>query len=112
MLRNDSLTATIYGHTDSVGNPKSNKVLSQRRAESVKRFLSSLGVDPNRLEAVGMGDTDPRADNRTLEGRLINRRVEVKMTKTDVTTTKRTQVDNSGDRKVVKDTTERKPGKR
>jgi len=112
MLRNDSLTATIYGHTDSVGNPKSNKVLSQRRAESVKRFLSSLGVDPNRLEAVGMGDTEPRADNRTLEGRLINRRVEVKMTKTDVTTTKRTQVDNSEDRKVVKDTTERKPGKR
>lgn len=107
MLRNDSLTATIYGHTDSVGNPKSNKVLSQRRAESVKRFLSSLGVDPNRLEAVGMGDTEPRADNRTLEGRLINRRVEVKMTKTDVTTTKRTQVDNSGDRKVVKDSTER-----
>lgn len=107
MLRNDSLTATIYGHTDSVGNPKSNKVLSQRRAESVKRFLSSLGVDPFRLEAVGMGDTEPRADNRTLEGRLINRRVEVKMTKTEVTTTKRTQVDKSGNLDVGVDSTKR-----
>ena len=111
MLQNDSLTATIYGHTDSVGNPKSNKILSQRRAESVKRFLSSLGVEPGRLEAIGMGDTEPSANNLTVEGRLLNRRVEVKMTKREITTTKRSQTDKPRDLGVDKDSSERKKGK-
>lgn len=90
LIRNDSLKATIYGHTDSVGNPAENMKLSQRRAESVKRFLSSLGVDPSRMEAIGKGDTEPRASNALEEGRLMNRRVEVKLVKTTFQDTRRT----------------------
>jgi predicted nucleotidyltransferase len=67
--------------------------LSQRRAESVKRFLGSLGVDPKRLNAVGKGDTEPKADNNLEEGRLINRRVEVQLTNTEFVTTKRTKLE-------------------
>ena len=95
LLMNDSLTATIYGHTDSVGNPKANQKLSQSRAESVKKFLVSLGVDGGRLEAVGMGDKQPKADNRLEEGRLLNRRVEVKLTRSVVNTTRRSRVDSA-----------------
>ena len=107
LLTNDSLTATIYGHTDSVGNPKANQRLSQSRAESVKRFLVSLGVDGDRLEAVGMGDTQPKADNRLEEGRLLNRRVEVKLTRSVVNTTKRSRVD-SASVEPAKDSTNRR----
>jgi outer membrane protein OmpA-like peptidoglycan-associated protein len=94
LVKNDSLSATIYGHTDSIGKRSENIVLSQRRAESVKKFLQSLGVDGDRLKAVGMGPDKPKADNRTEEGRLINRRVEVELEKRAVATTKRTIVDD------------------
>lgn len=102
LIKNDSLSATIYGHTDNVGNPASNLQLSQRRAESVKRFLTSLGVQGTRLTAVGMGDKEPKGDNNTTEGRLMNRRVEVKLMQTQFVTTKRskklknTQKDSTG----------------
>jgi outer membrane protein OmpA-like peptidoglycan-associated protein len=93
LIKNDSLNATILGHTDNVGKSEDNMKLSQRRAESVKRFLGSLGVDPKRLEAVGKGDTEPKADNNLEEGRLMNRRVEVQLTNTEFVTTKRTKVE-------------------
>jgi outer membrane protein OmpA-like peptidoglycan-associated protein len=93
LIKNDSLRATIYGHTDSIGKPADNMKLSQRRAESVKRFLSSLGVDPQRIEAIGKGDTEPKASNKTEEGRLMNRRVEVKLVKTQFKDTRRIQRD-------------------
>lgn len=93
LIKNDSLNATILGHTDNVGKPDENMKLSQRRAESVKRFLGSLGVDPKRLNAVGKGDTDPKADNNLEEGRLMNRRVEVQLTNTEFVTTKRTKLE-------------------
>lgn len=102
LIKNDSLSATIYGHTDKVGNPASNLQLSQRRAESVKRFLTSLGVQEFRLTAVGMGDKEPKGDNNTTEGRLMNRRVEVKLMQTEFVSTKRskklknTQKDSTG----------------
>lgn len=89
LIKNDSLSATIYGHTDNVGNPASNLQLSQRRAESVKRFLTSLGVAPTRLTAVGVGDKEPRGDNNSTEGRLMNRRVEVKLMQKEVITKSR-----------------------
>ena len=94
LIKNDSLTATIYGHTDNVGNPEENLILSQRRAESVKSFLGSLGVDTKRLTAVGKGDKEPKADNSIDEGRLMNRRVEVQLTKTQFVSTTRTKKDN------------------
>lgn len=92
LVKNDSLNATVFGHTDNVGESESNLRLSQRRAESVRNFLSSLGISPNRLTARGMGDTQPKADNSKEEGRLMNRRVEVVLTNKEFVTTKRTQI--------------------
>jgi outer membrane protein OmpA-like peptidoglycan-associated protein len=89
---NDSLSATIYGHTDSIGKPEDNLRLSQRRAESVRDLLVKFGVDGSRLKAVGMGDTQPRGDNATPEGRLMNRRVEVELTNTRIRQTRRSNL--------------------
>ncbi len=95
LIKNDSLNATIFGHTDNVGRPEENLKLSQRRAESVVKFLSSLGVDSRRLSALGKGDKEPKADNNLDEGRMINRRVEVQLTNTEVVTTTRTKKEES-----------------
>jgi outer membrane protein OmpA-like peptidoglycan-associated protein len=92
MTNNPEATAEIYGHTDSVGNDQHNMQLSQRRAEAVKNFLSSLGVEPNRITATGFGETRPKASNGTPEGRLMNRRVEMKLTQPKKVTKSRTQV--------------------
>jgi outer membrane protein OmpA-like peptidoglycan-associated protein len=97
LIKNDSLSATIYGHTDNVGNPASNLQLSQRRAESVKRFLISLGVKESRLKAIGVGDKEPKGDNNTIEGKLMNRRVEVKLMQTEFVSTKRAKKTNKKD---------------
>ena len=93
MVNNPEATAEIYGHTDSVGNDQHNMELSQRRAEAVKSFLVSLGVEPNRINAIGFGETRPKASNGTPEGRLMNRRVEMKLTQPKKVTNSRTQVD-------------------
>lgn len=65
----------VEGHTDSVGRAENNLRLSQSRAESVREYLISLGVEPERLEAIGYGQSQPIADNATAEGRAENRRV-------------------------------------
>jgi outer membrane protein OmpA-like peptidoglycan-associated protein len=66
----------VEGHTDSQGNEASNLELSQRRAFSVRRFLSERGIDLARLEAQGFGQVRPVANNATAAGREMNRRVE------------------------------------
>ncbi len=77
LLRNPQIRLVrIEGHTDSRGSPKRNLILSQRRAEAVMQYLISKGVSPNRLQAVGYGDTRPIAPNDTAAGRAKNRRVE------------------------------------
>jgi MYXO-CTERM domain-containing protein len=70
---------TIEGHTDDRGNDAYNLDLSQRRAEAVKVYLVSKGVDATRLAAKGFGETQPIADNKTNKGRSTNRRVEFKI---------------------------------
>ena len=70
------LKIQIAGHTDNLGDPESNKALSQSRAEAVQRFLVDHGVDEDRLISKGFGDAYPIADNGTAEGRELNRRVE------------------------------------
>lgn len=66
----------IEGHTDSKGSASYNKNLSQRRADSVKNYLSSKGVPANRIKAVGAGEALPIRPNDTDAGRAKNRRVE------------------------------------
>jgi outer membrane protein OmpA-like peptidoglycan-associated protein len=68
---------TIEGHTDSRGSRRRNEALSLARANSVRDYLVSKGVDANRIRAVGLGSERPVANNRTAEGRANNRRVEI-----------------------------------
>lgn len=77
LTNNASLKLSVEGHTDNVGNPKANQTLSQKRSESVKKWLVGKGVDGKRLETKGWGDTKPVADNRSEDGRSKNRRVEL-----------------------------------
>lgn len=68
---------TVEGHTDSVGNDAYNQKLSERRAGAVRDVLvNQFGVEANRVNAVGYGESTPVADNATGEGRAVNRRVE------------------------------------
>lgn len=66
----------IEGHTDSQGSDIYNQRLSDDRAKSVRDFLIDAGIDENRMEAVGYGESQPLADNETAAGREKNRRVE------------------------------------
>ncbi|WP_367110289.1 OmpA family protein [uncultured Psychrobacter sp.] len=66
----------ITGHTDNVGNPAANLVLSNERAEAVKQYLIGRNIDAARLSTTGKGDADPIASNDTPEGRTRNRRIE------------------------------------
>ena len=67
------------GHTDSIGSDAYNQKLSVRRAEAVKAYLVSKGIEPNRIYTEGKGKSQPIADNRTAEGRAKNRRVEIEV---------------------------------
>ncbi len=79
MLReHPDLRLSIEGHTDSEGAEEHNRDLSQRRANSVRRWLlEEFGVDGDRLRAVGMGESAPVASNDSEAGRQENRRVEL-----------------------------------
>lgn len=66
----------VEGHTDWIGSDASNMRLSQARARSVRDYLVRKGIEPDRLEAVGYGETRPIADNNTVQGRARNRRTE------------------------------------
>jgi OOP family OmpA-OmpF porin len=67
------------GHTDSIGGDAYNQKLSVKRAESVKAYLVSKGIEPNRIYTEGKGKKQPVADNKTAEGRAKNRRVEIEV---------------------------------
>ena len=71
------LVVEVAGHTDSVGAADYNQGLSERRAESVRRYLIDQGVAPEQLRARGLGEAQPVADNDTESGRALNRRVEL-----------------------------------
>ena len=77
-LKSDnSIRITVEGHTDNVGTPAKNQTLSEKRAEAVRDFLAGAGVASDRITAVGKGDTQPIATNKTAAGRQQNRRVEL-----------------------------------
>lgn len=77
MSRYPEITVTVTGHTDNVGKPASNQALSQRRADNIKAMLVSKGIDGSRIRAIGKGDKEPLASNKTKEGRAKNRRIEI-----------------------------------
>ncbi len=79
MKSHPSLSIELHGHTDNANrtnDPEHNVKLSQRRAEAVKEYLVKKGIAPERIKAIGFGDTRPVADNTTNEGKAANRRTE------------------------------------
>lgn len=67
----------VQGHTDATGTELYNQGLSERRAVSVKNFLIGRSIDPNRIAAIGYGESMPVASNATVSGRQLNRRVDL-----------------------------------
>jgi outer membrane protein OmpA-like peptidoglycan-associated protein len=77
LQNNQNTNILIVGHTDNTGSDSHNMDLSVRRAESVKSYIASNNVSPSRLTTSGKGESEPIADNTTVEGRAQNRRVEI-----------------------------------
>lgn len=77
MLENSTIKGVITGHTDSLGDEDKNQTISLQRAESVMYYLMEYGIDQNKLSAEGKGESEPIASNEKMEGRLMNRRVEI-----------------------------------
>lgn len=80
MIDVPTLKIELSGHTDNVGNEEYNLNLSQRRADAVRTYLTSRGVDKNRVTAVGYGITRPVESNDNADGRASNRRTEFEIT--------------------------------
>ena len=76
LLIKKGISLKLAGHTDNVGSDAANMKLSKDRAESVKSYLVSQGVNSSRIEATGYGESQPIASNKTAKGRQDNRRVE------------------------------------
>ena len=74
---NPDTEINIIGHTDNTGSDAINNPLSENRANSVKSFLMTQGVSAARMGSAGVGSTQPVATNATIEGRTLNRRVEI-----------------------------------
>ena len=77
LVQNPTETVQIYGYTDSTGGDSINYPLSQNRAQSVQSYLTSHGVQPQRIAIQGLGPQNPVASNDTADGRAQNRRVEI-----------------------------------
>jgi outer membrane protein assembly factor BamB len=77
LLLNQELKVEIRGYTDDVGAESFNRTLSRKRADEVKKYIVSKGVSPNRLSALGYGESNPVANNNNSEGRALNNRIEI-----------------------------------
>lgn len=79
LSKNQQVRIIIEGHTCAIGTDAYNQKLSERRAQSVFNYFVSKGISASRMKTVGYGESKPKADNATEEGRRINRRVEIKV---------------------------------
>ena len=86
-----NVNAVIKGHTDDVGEEAANLQLSQARAEAVRSVLMSLGISPDRIKAVGYGESAPKVRGQSVEARALNRRVEVELINTSSVDIRRTE---------------------
>ncbi len=77
LQRHPTAHITLIGHTDNVGSAEYNQRLSEGRVKSVKAELVKRGIDADRINTIGKGESEPVADNSTAEGRAENRRVEI-----------------------------------
>ena len=77
VLAYPELKLEVEGHTDSIGTDDFNQKLSEKRADSVRDYLTNSGISADSVVARGYGKTQPIADNGTVEGRKLNRRVEM-----------------------------------
>tara|TARA_R110002072_G_scaffold301400_1_gene481012 strand:- start:7531 stop:9603 length:2073 start_codon:yes stop_codon:yes gene_type:complete len=76
LLENETITVAIQGHTDDVGDDAKNMELSERRAQEVRKYLSTQGIDEDRLSAKGYGETQPKLQNDSAANRAKNRRTD------------------------------------
>ena len=79
MIENPTVRVEIQGHTDNQGDPNFNRLLSEKRAQSIKDYLVKKGVPSDRMTVKGYGEDKPVADNKTETGRAKNRRIEFKV---------------------------------
>lgn len=79
MIKNPKMKVEIAGHTDNVGKDKANMTLSQKRAESIVKYLVKKGIDESRMVPIGYGEDYPIATNKTAAGRAKNRRSECRI---------------------------------
>ncbi len=77
LYQDPNLRIRVVGHTDSKGSDEYNQRLSERRAQATADYLISQGVAASQVQVEGRGESEPRADNATAEGRSQNRRVEI-----------------------------------
>jgi outer membrane protein OmpA-like peptidoglycan-associated protein len=80
LKENPKIKVMIEGHNDTVGSPKVNQIISEKRAQSAKKYIQDkFGISGDRMTVKGYGATKPVADNKTKEGRAKNRRVEFRV---------------------------------
>tara|TARA_R110002073_G_scaffold89852_1_gene212410 strand:- start:33398 stop:34906 length:1509 start_codon:yes stop_codon:yes gene_type:complete len=78
MLKNPNVSFSVSGYTDDVGDESYNQKLSERRANEARLYLVARGVETDRVSSAGYGEVNPKFDNKTEQGRQLNRRVEIK----------------------------------
>ncbi|MEM6964403.1 MAG: OmpA family protein, partial [Bacteroidota bacterium] len=79
LQENTNFRLTITGHTDRIGDPNDNLILSQKRAKAVANYLITRGIHLSRISTQGKGESEPITSNHTSEGRKLNRRVEFEL---------------------------------
>jgi len=79
MVENLDMEVVVKGYTDTTGPPPYNKNLSELRANSVKEYLVAKGINPLRIQTIGMGQENPLKPNTSLAGRSANRRAEIEV---------------------------------